>query len=78
MSGLPPLLLKTTELSAVDGQAANELAAVKLFDAIEFSTKFSKWSKSQKWAYFSSRVKLVDRNYRQSMEDLTEDLVSGP
>lgn len=78
MSGLAPLLLSMTELSSVSSEKAQELAAVKLFDDIAFPPGFSRWSRSQKWTYFSSRVKVVNRDYRQSLKDLTEVLIPGP
>lgn len=78
LSGLAPLLLSMTEFSSVSSEKGQELAAVKLFDDIAFPPEFSRWSRSQKWTYFSSRVKVVNRDYRQSLKDLTEVLIPGP
>lgn len=76
--GLPPLALSPSELSAVNSNDANELAAIKLFDIISFSRRFVGWSRAQKWAYYTSRVRLVDGDFRPTLKDLTEVLVPGP
>lgn len=78
LAGLPPPALSPTALSALTWKQAEERSAVKLFDGIRFSRHFAGWSRAQKWDYYTPRVRLVDADFRPSLEDLMETLVPGP
>jgi hypothetical protein len=64
------LILSPKELAACEN--ANDAARLKLFDLCDFDRFDRKFTASQSWEYFTSRVKLVDPGFKPSQADMLQ------
>jgi hypothetical protein len=66
---VPQLVLDPEDLSLA-AENAKEVARLKIFRFFVFDGKRKKWSDSQKWEFFASRLKFVDPGFRPSRADV--------
>jgi hypothetical protein len=64
---LAPLLLSPEELAQGN---INDVVRLKLFERCDFDRVWFRKSESEKWDYFVSRVKFVDKGFRPSQADI--------
>ena len=70
LCGVPALVLSPIEL-AVAGDNANDVAKLKVFDAI--SALVNDYGARATWEAYNSRIHFVNPGFRPTLADLTED-----